>query len=143
MADIFHNFPIETTADKIFEAIAQAEGLNEWWTKDSVANPIQSGSYTLDFGRGYVWKAVVSEYAKGKAFELKMTAADADWLGTKVGFVLLTHPDKTEVNFYHTGWPVENEHFKTSGYCWAMYLRILKRYLEFGERVPYEKRLQV
>jgi hypothetical protein len=30
-----------------------------------------------------------------------------------------------------------------STYCWAMYLRILKRWLEFGEQVPYEKRLSV
>ena len=27
--------------------------------------------------------------------------------------------------------------------CRAMYPRILKRYLEFGELVPYEKRLKV
>jgi uncharacterized protein YndB with AHSA1/START domain len=28
-----------------------------------------------------------------------------------------------------------------SCYCWAMYLRVLRRYLEHGERVPYEGRL--
>jgi uncharacterized protein YndB with AHSA1/START domain len=143
MADIFHNFPIETTADKIFEAVSHSEGLNEWWTKGADVNPITGGLYTLDFGPGYVWKAVVSEYLEGKVFELKMTEADDDWLGTRIGFVLFLRREHTEVNFYHTGWPTENEHFKISSYCWAMYLRILKRYLEFGERVPYEKRLQV
>jgi uncharacterized protein YndB with AHSA1/START domain len=143
MADIFHNFPIESTAEKVFEGISLSEGLDKWWTKTSAANPAPGGIYTLNFGPEYIWKAMVSEYVKDKVFELKMTEADADWLGTKVGFNLIKGQSQTEVNFYHTGWPQKNEHYKISSYCWAMYLRILKRYLEFGEWVPYEKRLQV
>jgi hypothetical protein len=45
------------------------------------------------------------------------------------------------VYFYHLCWPEANEHWRVSNYCWAMYLRILKRYLESGESVAYEKRL--
>jgi uncharacterized protein YndB with AHSA1/START domain len=143
MADIFHNFPIDAPPDKVFEAISRSEGLDTWWTKGSDVNPVAGGIYTLDFGPGYIWKAVVTEYVKGKAFELKMTEADADWLGTKIGFILIIDQGKTEVNFYHSGWPQKNEHYKISSYCWAMYLRILKRHVEYGEWVPYEKRLQV
>ncbi|MCH8956850.1 SRPBCC domain-containing protein, partial [candidate division KSB1 bacterium] len=36
-----------------------------------------------------------------------------------------------------------NEHYRVSCYCWAMYLRLLKRYVEHGETVPYEDRLDV
>jgi uncharacterized protein YndB with AHSA1/START domain len=143
MPDIYHNFPINTLADKVFEAISHSEGLDKWWTKSSAVNPVKSGKYSLDFGPGYHWKAEVTEYKKDKLFELKMTEADADWLGTKIGFGLVIHQSITEVSFYHTGWPQKNEHYKISSYCWAMYLRILKRYLEYGELVPYEKRLQV
>ncbi len=49
----------------------------------------------------------------------------------------------TQVRFEHTGWPVANDHYRISNYCWAMYLRLLKRYVEAGEVVPYEKRLSV
>ncbi len=35
------------------------------------------------------------------------------------------------------------EHYRISCYCWAMYLRILKRYLEHGETVQYARRLDV
>ncbi len=108
-----------------------------------MVNPATGGIYILDFGPGYIWKAVVTEYVKDNVFELKMTGADADWLGTKIGFILIAHQDKTAVNFYHIDWPQKNEHYKISSYCWAMYLRILKRHLEYGESVPYEKRLQV
>jgi hypothetical protein len=33
------------------------------------------------------------------------------------------------------------ERYRISSNCWAMYLRILRRSLEHGESVPYEKRL--
>jgi hypothetical protein len=36
-----------------------------------------------------------------------------------------------------------DDEFRRSSYCWAMYLRILRRYLEHGETVPYERRLDV
>ena len=143
MADIFHHFPIESSAEKVFEAMSLSEGLDKWWTKGSSANPYLGGIYTLDFGPGYIWKAIVTEYIKSNLFELKMTEADEDWLGTRVGFTLKNRQGKTDINFYHTGWPQKNEHYKISSYCWAMYLRILKRNLEYGEWVPYEKRLQV
>ena len=72
-----------------------------------------------------------------------MTQADEDWTGTLVGFRLERRNEKTWVQFHHTDWPSDNEHYRVSCHCWAMYLRILRRYLEHGERVPYEKRLDV
>jgi hypothetical protein len=67
-----------------------------------------------------------------------------DWDGTRVGCELTTEsPGLTRGRFYHTGWPEDNEHWRVSCYCWAMYLRLLRRYLEAGELVPYEKRLEV
>jgi hypothetical protein len=66
--------------------------------------------------------------------------ANPNWKGTRVGFCL--HGEQTtNVRFYHTGWPMANEHWRISCYCRAMYLRILRRYLEHGESVPYETRL--
>jgi hypothetical protein len=51
------------------------------------------------------------DFGPGVAFELRMTHADR-------------------------GWPEANGHYRTSCHCWALYLRILRRYLEFGETVP-------
>ena len=56
---------------------------------------------------------------------------------------LAPQDDMTLVRFRHAGWPSENAHYFTSCYCWAMYLRILKRFVEHGETVPYESRLDV
>jgi hypothetical protein len=43
--------------------------------------------------------------------------------------------------FAHRGWPEANDHYRTSSFCWAMYLRLMKRHLETGEQVPYAIRL--
>ena len=143
MADIFHNFTVNALPEKVFEAISTSNGLDNWWTKSSESEPGPGGKYSLYFGAGYNWTAVVTKYVESKTFELQLQQADADWTGTKVGFHLIPKKDMTEVQFYHTGWPQVNEHYKISSYCWAMYLRLLKRYIELGEQVEYEKRLHV
>jgi len=85
----------------------------------------------------------VLKCAPSAEFELEMVRADEDWMHTKVGFELEEKAGVTEVRFHHRGWPSENEHFRISSFCWAMYLRVLKRHLEHGENVPYERRLEV
>jgi len=49
--------------------------------------------------------------------------------------------EATRVRFSHSGWGSESEHFRVSSYCWAMYLRVMRRFVESGEQVPYEDRL--
>lgn len=144
MPDIFHTFIVNAPADKVFNGITTEQGLDSWWTISSKADPAVGGNYNLYFGPEYDWNATVTKYSINKEFELQMTEADADWHGTLVGFTLDAMEDNTTiVNFYHTGWPENNDHYRISSYCWAMYLRLLKRYVEFGERVIYDQRLEV
>jgi len=143
MADLYHYFPINATLEKVFESVATPRGLDIWWSKSSTGKPAIGEIYGLFFGAGYNWEAIVSIFAPNKEFELTMTKADSDWMNSKVGFSLTGKNNITEVHFYHTGWKEDNEHYRISNYCWAMYLRIMKRHLEFGEEVPYEDRLNV
>ena len=143
MADIFQDFPIKATPGRVFQAISTPRGLDCWWTKKSAGEPTEGAVYELWFGPQYDWRAKVTRCVADAEFELEMVRADADWLGTRVGFRLDTQAGATRVRFHHTGWPSLNEHFRISCYCWAMYLRILRRYLEHGELVPYENRLDV
>lgn len=98
MADIFHEFPIQVPADRVFEVVSTPEGLDRWW---------------------------------------------ADWNGSHVIFELAPHEIGTWVRFQHLGWPDANEHYRVSNFCWAMYLRLLRRYLEHDDVVPYDQRLEV
>ena len=87
------------------------------------------------------WRARVARCEPEREFELELTRADADWLGTLVGFRLKRRGDLTWVQFHHTGWKTANQHYRISCHCWALYLRLLRRSLEQGETVDYERRL--
>lgn len=143
MADIFHDFPVKAPLIRVYEAVSTPGGLDTWWTKRSAGQPVEGSEFELWFGSEYDWRARVARAVSPAEFELEMTRADADWLGTRIGFHLNEQADATQVRFYHTGWPTFNEHWRISCYCWAMYLRILRRRLEHGEEVPYERRLDV
>lgn len=143
MADINHTFTIKAPLTAVFNGITTPNGLDTWWTRTSEGNPIVGTTYHLDFGEGYQWEAIVTKSKLNKLFELQMSKADKEWTNTKIGFSLFSKNDVTEVKFYHKGWHNKSENFKFSSYCWAMYLRILKRHIEHGEKVPYEKRLAV
>ena len=143
MADIYHDFPILKSPKEVFEVIGSQKGLGAWWSLTAAGTPGLGEIYELNFGPGYLWQAEVTAYEPHNHFEWTLIDADTDWMNTRVGFHLDGDEERTQVRFYHTGWPEDNDHYKSSSFCWAMYLRILKRYIEFGEFVPYDERLSV
>ena len=143
MPDIVHQFPINASSDKVFAAISTPAGLDSWWTLNCRGNPELNAEYELSFGDGYDWHALVTRCDQNREFELTVTDADDDWIGTRLRFLLENVAGATEVDFSHTGWPEANKHYNVSCFCWAMYLRLMKRFVEFGEVVPYNDRLEV
>jgi uncharacterized protein YndB with AHSA1/START domain len=143
MPDIYSDFPIKVPAADVFRVVSTPAGLDQWGTKRSAGTPQAGAEYELWFGPEYDWRARVTACAAPRHFEIEITRAGEDWLGTRVGFDITGQGTTCQVRFYHTGWPLSNEHYRVSCYCWPMYLRILRRYLEHGETVPYEQRLEV
>jgi len=144
MPDIIHEFFVNASPARVFEMFSTADGLNRWWTKEASGEPKLNAEFRLYFGPGYDWRAKVTRYVPCSEFELQMTEAHVDWAKSCVGCRLTPEGEgKTRVLFYHNGWPEANEHWRVSCYCWAMYLRVLRRNVEHGESIPYEKRLDV
>ncbi|HUK31652.1 MAG TPA: SRPBCC domain-containing protein [Candidatus Acidoferrum sp.] len=144
MADICHEFTVKAPRKKVFEMVSTPAGLDRWWTKTSSGEPKLGAEFSLGFGPGFDWLAEVTRCTALTSFELKMLDSHEDWMKTRVTFGLEEEKaGVTRVRFQHTGWPLANKHWRVSCFCWAMYLRIMRRHLEFGEEVPYEKRLEV
>lgn len=141
MPEIRHRFLIRAGKEQVFEAVSTPEGLNSWWTATAEGTPIWGGTYLFGFGPEYDWRAVVVT-RDDWVLEWEFAEALEDWVGTRVGFTLLEGDEGTEVHFWHVGWVEVTPHFCTTSFCWAMYLRLLKRLVEFGEVVPYEARLE-
>jgi len=142
MPDILQDFPVRAPREAVFRAVSEPAGLDAWWTVRSEGAPVVGRQYTLDFGPQYRWRARVRRAVAPELFELVLTDADEDWTGTVLAFELSESADGTRVRFSHTGWLAANEHYRVSCHCWAMYLRLLRRYLEHGEIVAYEQRLE-
>lgn len=143
MADILYDFPIQAPASKIFRAVSTPEGLDAWWTLRSSGLPALRSEFQLFFGPEYDWRAEVSRCNSNAEFEFLMTRSMPGWDQTRVGFHLAEQGDATQVRFHHLGWPQAGDHFRVTAFCWAMYLRLLRRFVEHGEIVPYDRRLDV
>jgi uncharacterized protein YndB with AHSA1/START domain len=140
VADINHDLNIAAPVDAVFNGISQPAGLDEWWTETCRGTPIVGSEYELGFGPGYQWKAEVTAFEPDREFELTITEAMDDWVGTKVGFIVTPEGRGTRLEFRHTGWSEASDHCRHSSFCWALYLRILRRFLEQGKRVAYADR---
>jgi uncharacterized protein YndB with AHSA1/START domain len=143
MPDIVHELRVLASPDRVFDVISTPDGLDRWWTLRSSGEPRRGATFELRFGPDYDWRAVVRRYEPDEHFELEMTEAHPDWLGTRLQFDLRPADEGTQLKFTHVGWPADNEHYRVSCYCWAMYLRLLRRAIEHGEFVPYADRLDV
>lgn len=141
MPGIIHRFTSKASPSSLYTAISTPPGVDAWWSQNSKGEAKPGSKWLLDFGAGHSWEAVVRTAQPDHEFELEMTKADADWMGTRIRFRLKSQGDRSQVLFEHSGWAECNEHYYVSNTCWAMYLRILRRYVEYGEFVAYEDRL--
>ena len=140
---IEQELPINAPAERVFAALATPAGLDCWWTLSCAGTPALGAAYALGFGAEYQWTAHVTACEVPRLFELTMTASDADWRHSRVRFELVSADAATTLRFSHAGWPQKNTHFRVSSHCWALYLRLLRRYVEIGDVVRYDGRLSV
>ena len=141
MADILHNVYIYASIKQVFQSISTGEEIAKWWAKRSTGVAIKGNIFNLYFTDEYDWNAELIEVTENLKCEWKMIKADDDWLNTQFGFQLSERQGVTVVEFHHTGWLKTNEHFKRTSYCWAMYLQLLKTYVETGEITLFEDRI--
>lgn len=141
MVAILHDVPIRASRNAVFRALSTSEGLDSWWTSRSRIEASEGAECDLWFDPDYHWRSTVSRCLPDSTLELRFSAADDDWLDTRVSFVLEEQEGVTWVRFRHEGWKEANEHHRISSYCWAMYLRLLRRYVELGTVVTYADRL--
>lgn len=142
MPDIYHDFPVNGSVKEVYECVSTPVGLSRWWSKNATGIPGLGNKYEFDFGPGYQWEAVVTGFQNGSLFSLKMILSDSDWKDSVVSFELTPAQNSVTLHFSHIGWPENNPHYKSSSYCWAMYLRCLKGYVEKGIELEYELRLE-
>jgi uncharacterized protein YndB with AHSA1/START domain len=124
--DIIHGLDIETTADKLFEALSTDKGVAAWWTK-AKTHPEVGSLNEFAFGPGAVTFRV-EKLEPGKAVAWSAEQVPPDWKGTKVLFEL-SNGDKAgsvTLRFSHLGFKTLTPVVAFTSYAWAQFLRSLK-----------------
>lgn len=143
MPDIVHRLVIRAPLEAVFDACSEPAGLDAWWTlRCERDGELREGArYRFDFGPEFQWEARVLRAERPRQVVYELTLADRDWTSTRLAFRVTQEGELAGLELAHRGWPEANAHFHTSNHCWGLYLRLLRRWLEHGERVPYDQRL--
>lgn len=133
MHDILHRVIIETSPEKLYEALTQASGLSAWWTRAEMTAQVGSvarfrfgpdGEHKVDMKitelvpyRKVVWKCVAGPWVHT----------------TEFCFDVMPHARGAVLQFANRGWAEASEFFMHCNCKWGFFLGVsLKSYLETG-----------
>jgi len=141
MYEILHDLHINAKPSQVYSLISTPGGLNKWWTKEAEGKAKEGNKFRFFFSKKYDWSGIVTRCQDKDYIQWKMVECDDDWDDTYVGFELFPKDGGTLVSFHHRNWKIKNDHYRRTNYCWALYLRLMKKYLEDDEFVPYDHRI--
>lgn len=141
MADIIHRIGIRAPATKVYDALATAEGVAGWWTRDTTSTASVGGTVNVTF-RDQAGAEIghmdfeMTKLEPGRAVHWRFVDGPPEWLGTHVTFELAEDGGMTIVNFGHRNW---KEPVEFMGHCstkWAVFLLSLRELVETGNGRP-------
>jgi uncharacterized protein YndB with AHSA1/START domain len=139
MPDIRHRVVISAPLESVYEAVAKADGISEWWTRGGVRGESREGS-KLQFFFGQPDPAAVMEVTRldpdGHVHWNCVEGAD-EWVGTKLAFDLTQSGDETVVLFSHADWRDPSEFMAHCSARWAYFILSLKSLVETGKGTPF------
>lgn len=140
MADIIHRIGIRAPAGKVYDAVATAQGVSGWWTRETTSSAdggkmnvrflhadgheigqMDFGMTRLEPGRGVTWCIL---------------AGPLEWLATDVTFDMAEDGDMTILNFGHRNWKEPVEFMAHCSMKWAVFLMSLRDLVETGKGKP-------
>jgi uncharacterized protein YndB with AHSA1/START domain len=138
MSEIMHLIKIRGAQDKVYQAVATAEGIRNWWTRDAALEPKIGGAGEFGFyGHRLVIKVRVAELTPPAHIawdEVSSTGGGFD--GTTISFDLKSDEGITSLLFAHRGFKPGADNIASATTRWGFYLLSLKRYLESGKGSP-------
>lgn len=139
MPDILHYLKIDAVPDRVFQAIATAEGIRHWWTRDADLDTEAGGSGEFRFyDRKSITRVRIEELKPLTHIRWHVDSAVAGgWSGTHLTFHLTPEGPGTVLRFAHQGFQEADDWFARTTTGWAYYLVSLQQYLERGKGSPH------
>ena len=139
MADILHLIRINAPREKVYEAIATADGVRNWWTRDTDLEPKVGGAGEFRFHGGQRITRVKIEELKPPARVVwkTLSAPIPTWADSVISLDLQADGGGTVLRFAQRGIRQADDQFAMSTTAWGSFLLSLKEYLETGKGTPH------
>src|SRR5262249_41375067 len=135
--DIVHSVDIDTTPQRLYEALTTQEGLGAWFTPQVKARPRVGAVNEFTFGPISTLAFRGERLKPGRFADWAAVRVPPEWEGTCITFDITQNEGSVNLRFSHTGFSPTYTEFGSFSYFWAQYLRSLKMYLETGEGEPF------
>jgi uncharacterized protein YndB with AHSA1/START domain len=165
MPNIHHQLIIESTPEKVYDAVTTEEGLSAWWTPNTKAKAELNCILRFPFGDDYFKEMKLVELKPLELVKWNCLTGDPEWVGTNVSFKLVSgnknsllslHPEMrgqteqvqlmnhgvTLLIFHQNDWAEYSPMFAECNYTWAQFLRSLKLFCETGKGNPWPNQHQ-
>jgi uncharacterized protein YndB with AHSA1/START domain len=138
MPEIMHLIKIRAAQDKVYQAVSTAEGIRNWWTRDTALDSKVGGAGEFGFyGQRMVIKVKVAELTPPSHVVWDaVSSTGGSFDGTTIGFDLKSEEGITSLLFVHRGFKASGNNIASATTRWGFYLLSLKRYLETGKGTP-------
>ena len=148
MADIIHRIGIRAPAAKVYEAVATANGVAGWWTRDTTGAAKAGGKVNVRFRHkgGQEIGQMDFEMTRldpNREVNWRILAGPPEWLGTDVTFQLTQDGDTTILVFGHRNWKEPVEFMAHCSMKWAVFLLSLRELVETGKGHPSPDDLKI
>ncbi|MEM7033650.1 MAG: SRPBCC domain-containing protein [Chloroflexota bacterium] len=135
MTDLVHQAGIQTSPAALYAAIAEANGLKNWWSEHShIEDALASVSF---YNNMVTFKLRVSESVPNEKIVWDVEGGPPDWSNTQISWTISEHEGQTMLDFAHRGLNVPEDRLGGINYNWGWYVISLKFYLEKGKGMPH------
>lgn len=137
MAQILHETIMRVSADKLFKALTEQDGLRAWLTPEAIVEPPPGTQVILPFDNGQrALTMEVVELIPERKVKWLMREGFGDWEQENdvLTWQLAPMERGTLIHFTHDGWTTTDGAFASVSFKWAWFMVNLKLYVETGKR---------
>lgn len=141
MPDIQHYIEIAGPPERVFDAVATAEGVRNWWTPHVDGDDQVGGALRFTFDSGGHADAIVREREPHRRIRWELTSgpdspANTEWEGTSLVFEITPAAGGAVLRFGHIGWNDASDTFAGCNFIWGFFMRSIKSLVETGRGTP-------
>lgn len=148
MPDIIHRIAIKAPADRVYEAVATAQGVAGWWTRDTTGTAGVGGSVNTRFLQpdgteiGHM-DFEMTGLEPNREARWRFTDGPPEWIGTEATFQLAEDGEMTILVFGHRNWKEPVEFMAHCSMKWAVFLLSLRELVETGKGRPAPEDMKI